>query len=123
MIEGLIIGHSNIGEAVMNVLKSISGSSNNMSFLSNDGLSTKELVQKIKDVSATARENGLFIFVDIYGGSCWQAAKMAKFKRSHIITGFNLPMLISFINKREKFSFGELTEVLENDAKRGIIIE
>ena len=75
MIEGLIIGHRNIGEAVMNVLESISGSSNNLYFLSNDGLSTKELVQKINTVSAAARENGLFIFVDIYGGSCWQAAK------------------------------------------------
>jgi len=123
MIEGLIIGHCNIGEAVMNVLESISGSSNNLYFLSNDGLSTKELVQKINTVSAAAQENGLFIFVDIYGGSCWQAAKIADFKQKHIITGFNLPVLISFINKREKFSFDELTEVLENDAKRGIIIE
>ena len=123
MIEGLIIGHRNIGEAVMNVLESISGSSKNMSFLSNDGLSTAELVHKINTVSKKARENGLFIFVDIYGGSCWQAAKMADFKKKHIITGFNLPALISFINKRDKFSFDELTEVLENDAKRGIIIE
>ena len=120
MIEGLVIGHRNISEAVMNVLESISGSSENIYFLSNDGLATSELANKINTVSTNAHENGLFIFVDIYGGSCWQAAKMADFEKKHIITGFNLPVLISFLNKRDKFSFDELTEILENDAKRGI---
>jgi hypothetical protein len=32
-------------------------------------------------------------------------------------------MLISFLTKKDQFSFDELPDVLENDAHRGIIVD
>ena len=123
MIGGLLVGHRDIGECILRALESISGSFNNFSFISNDGLSTNELVEKIKAFSNNSQGDGLFVFVDLYGGSCWRAAKMAKQHKTHIISGANLSMLLSFINKRESFSFNELSGILEKDGKRGIVSE
>ncbi len=123
MIGGLLVGHRDIGECILRALESISGSFKNFSFISNDGLSTNELVEKIKAFSNNSQFDGLFVFIDVYGGSCWRAAKMAKQHNTHIISGANLSMLLSFINKRESFSFDELSDILEKDGKRGIISE
>ena len=118
MIKGFIIGHENIGDGLLKALKSISGSSEHISFFSNTGLSTRELADKI--YAACNNGDEVMIFVDIFGGSCWRAAKMAKLPKSHIVTGLNLPMLLSFVNKRNQFSFDELFTIIENDGKRGI---
>ncbi len=120
MINGLIVGHCDIGESILRVLYSISGCSEHISYISNEGFSTKEMADKIKDTISTNENDGVIIFVDVYGGSCWRAAMIAKTQKSHIITGVNIPMLLSFINKRELFPFNELAEILEKDGKRGI---
>ncbi len=120
MIGGLIIGHSDIGESILRALKSITGGFKELHCLSNEGLSTVEMVEKIKDFSTGKQVDGLFIFIDVYGGSCWRAAKIAKPDRSHIVTGVNLPMMLSFVQKRESFSFDDLPGILETDGKRGV---
>ena len=120
MIRGLIIGHRDIGESILRSLESISGEHEHISFLSNDGLSTKELSEKIKEFHSEFPDESLFIFIDVYGGSCWRAAKMAQLAGSHILTGVNLPMLLSFVNKRCSFPFDDLLHILETDGKRGI---
>ena len=123
MIIGLIVGHRNIGEAFLRALESINGVHENIIPISNDGLSTDEIVDKIKAASTNGQDDGTIIFVDVFGGSCWQAAKRAQLPRCCIITGLNLPMLLSFVNKRETLSFDDLSSVLETDGKRGIKLE
>ncbi|MBT4485088.1 MAG: hypothetical protein HOC71_15595 [Candidatus Latescibacteria bacterium] len=123
MIYGLLVGHRDIGEGILRALKSISGGIENFSCISNDGLSTNELVEKIIAFSDDHKGEGLLIFVDLYGGSCWRASKKAKLKSTHIISGANLPMLLSFINKRESFSLDDLPVIIENDGKRGITLD
>ncbi len=120
MIKGLIVGHRNIGEGLLNALESISGSFENIIFISNNGLSTNEIAEKIKEACKEYQNDDVMIFIDVYGGSCWRAAKTAKLSGSHIVTGLNLPMLLSFVNKRNTFSFDELCTILETDGKRGI---
>ena len=120
MITGLIVGHRNVSFALMEALESISGNNKNIVPISNDGLSTQETMDKIKDACNHNPGEEVILFIDVFGGSCWRAAKMAKVPRSHIITGLNLPMLLSFVNKRETVSFDELSAILEMDGKRGI---
>lgn len=122
-IKGLIVGHKDIGNGLLKALESISGSFEDIIYFSNDGLSTKELADKINTACIDCQYNGIIIFVDVYGGSCWRAAKMAKLLRCHIITGLNLSMLLSFVNKRDSFSFDELSSILVTDGKRGITAE
>ncbi len=123
MIKGLIVGHKDIGNSLLKALESISGSFENIIFFSNNGLSTKELADKISAVCTDCQDDGIIILVDVYGGSCWRAAKLAKLQRCHIVTGLNLSMLLSFVNKRNSFSFDELSSILVEDGKRGIKVE
>ena len=120
MIKGLVVGHKNIGEGLLKALKSVSGSFEDIIFISNEGLSTDEIAKNISD---TYNKGEAILFVDLYGGSCWQAAKKSLKPGCHIVTGVNLPMLLSFINKRETLSSEDLRSVLENDGKRGIVSE
>jgi len=112
-----------IGNSLLKALESISGSFENIIFFSNNGLSTKELADKISVVCTDCQDDGIIILVDVYGGSCWRAAKLAKLQSCHIVTGLNLSMLLSFVNKRNSFSFDELSSILVEDGKRGIKVE
>jgi len=120
MIGGLIVSHGDFGESLLRVVESIVGDFENLASVSNGGLSTSDLVERIGEVSAGMNVESLFVFVDAYGGSCWKAAKLAQRGDFHIITGLNLPMLLSFIHKRESFPCDELKKILVTDGKRGI---
>ena len=120
MIKGLVVGHRKVSAALLEALESISGTYEYLIPISNDGLSTRELVDKIKGAFSENTDEEVIIFIDVFGGSCWRAAKMAQLPRCHIITGLNLPMLLSFVNKRKTLSFDDLSAVLETDGKRGI---
>jgi len=123
MIKGIIVGHSGFGKAVLKAIQSISGRNEHIECFSNDGLSTNELTDEIKALCEGECEDGVIVFVDVFGGSCWRAAKMTRLSNSHIISGFNLPMILSFINKRETIPFDELVSVIESDGKRAIVRE
>jgi len=123
LIKCLIVGHKDIGNSLLKALESISGSFEDIIFFSNNGLSTEELADKINAFCTDWQDNGVIIFVDAYGGSCWRAAKMAKLERCHIVTGLNLSMLLSFVNKRNSFLINELPSILVADGKRGITAE
>jgi mannose/fructose-specific phosphotransferase system component IIA len=123
VIKGLIMAHKELGESILRAVESISGQCEDMWYLSNEGLSTNELADKIKKICEGCGDEGVIIFVDIYGGSCWRAAKISRPGKLHIINGFNLPMLLSFINKRKVFQLDELASILESDGKRAITSE
>jgi mannose/fructose-specific phosphotransferase system component IIA len=123
MIYGLVIAHKKVGDALLHALEGIYGGFENLRGLSNEGCSTKELTDKIKETYSLLFEPEVCIFVDVYGGSCWRAAKLAKLPTCHIMSGFNLPMLLSFLNKRAATPFDELPAILETDGKRGILAE
>ena len=123
MIKGLIIGHRDIGKAVIEALESISGHAEHVDCISNEGLSTDDLAEKIKSFCRLNCQDGIILFVDVFGGSCWRAAKKAKSSNAHIVTGLNLPMLLSFVQKRETLSIDELPSVMETDGKRAIMNE
>ena len=123
MVKALIVGHLDIGESLLRTVKSISGSAEQIYSVSNQGLSTNEIVERINEICSGVNDHEFIIFVDVYGGSCWRAAMIAQIKNSHIITGLNLPMLLSFINKRDSYPFDELPSVIETDGKRGITLQ
>ncbi|MDP2983126.1 MAG: hypothetical protein Q8O92_07345 [Candidatus Latescibacter sp.] len=123
MIYGVVIAHKRVGDALLHALEGIYGVFENLKGLSNEGCSTKELADKIREECSFLPNPEVCIFVDVYGGSCWRAAKLAKLPACHILSGFNLPMLLSFLHKRAVIPFDEIPAILETDGKRGIIAE
>jgi mannose/fructose-specific phosphotransferase system component IIA len=123
MIMGIIVAHKDAAQGILRSLAGMYGEVGLLAALSNEGLSTNEMSERIFEASGSAGDDGVCVFVDVYGGSCWRAAKLARLPKAHVITGFNLPMLLSFVSKRESVSFGELPDVLAADGKRGIRID
>ena len=119
----MVVAHKKVGDALLYALEGIYGAFENVKGISNEGCSTNELADKIREECALLPDPEVCIFVDVYGGSCWRAAKLAKLPACHILSGFNLPMLLSFLHKRAQIPFEEIPAVLETDGKRGIIAE
>ena len=121
MISGLIIGHRDFSRAIVDAVEAITGCKGYIEYISNEGLSTDELSAEIKAKCDKNLNENIVLFVDVYGGSCWRAAKKAKAPNVHIVTGLNLPMLLSFVRKRETVTFEDMPAVMETDGKRAIM--
>ena len=122
MIQGIVAAHRGYAEAVLGALAGMCGKVERLESVSNDGLSAGELTERIRETAEVDGE-GVCIFVDVFGGSLWRAARTARISGAVIITGFNLPMLLSFVTKRDSVPFDELPAVLAEDGKRGIVVE
>ena len=113
MIRGLIIGHGAVGEGLESAITSITGSCDGVAFLSNAGRSTADIAEEVRVFAEnTDCSDGLILFVDLFGGSCWQGAKLAGITGSYIVTGVNLPMLLSFLNKRDTITLDDLPNTI-----------
>ncbi len=125
MTGAVIIGHGDFGACLCGMLEAITGITENVSALSNKGLSTPELLEALDKAVGSLASNDIILFVDTFGGSCWQAAKMFRVEHQecHIVTGINLPMLLSFVHKRDTNGVIELCDILDNDGRRGITHE
>ena len=74
MIQGLLVGHAGFGEALLKALESISGVHEEIIPISNEGLSTHDIAARIQAAANEHHDEGVIIFVDVFGGSCCRAA-------------------------------------------------
>lgn len=119
----IVLSHGKIAEAILEACNKIAGETDHIFALNCEGQSPKALLDRLVHLIETENlRDGLFIFVSLKGGSCWNAAAriVKEFDKVQLISGLNLPVVLSFILKRDKYSFEELGEVLVKDAVRGI---
>lgn len=68
--------------------------------------------------------DSLILLVDMPGGSCYRIAQEVVHSVTEIpvavVTGVNLPMLLSFLVKRNTADFGQLPQILETDGRRAV---
>ena len=103
------------GECLQSVIDII-GSQEGVNAISNRGLNLEELQEHIRE--NLPEDDEVVIFVDFYG-SAYTAAKIAG-RGAPVISGVNMPMLLSFFTKRDTIPLKELIEVVAADGKRGI---
>ncbi len=125
MIRGLIIAHSNLAQALLSTVEKIAGPQNLLLALSNEDCSNDILAEKIRLLLDDRQPT--IIFTDFIGGSTYAVARQTVHSYCHTeqsccaaVTGVNLPMLISFVTKRESLTFPALLETLREDGHRGI---
>jgi mannose/fructose-specific phosphotransferase system component IIA len=125
MVTGIIICHRLLAFELVNAVQKILGHTEYVYAFSNDNLAPQMIYENIIDVIKKNNANKIIAMVDLRGGSCWTVAKMItrEFPQMKVISGVNVPMLISFLTKRDKLSFEELPEVLNTDAHRGILLD
>jgi len=80
------------------------------------------IVMDVLKKHSAKTDEPLFIFTDFKGGSCWQAAFRIKHEipSATIISGVNIPMLISFGIYNEQLQAEALTNKITEDAIKSI---
>lgn len=110
MITGIVVTHGNLSHELLATAKMVFGAFSNCYAISNSSVSTEALIDEMEKIVAASNEQRMIVFVDFYGGSCGYAC--LKFQQHHpavpIISGVNLPIILSFLNKRNEVPFETL---------------
>lgn len=97
---GVIISHAEVAAALVGAVRTISGVSDALQAVSNEGCDPKALAQRIEEAIG---ERPAVLFVDLPGGSCLSSAVRLSRGRGEraVVTGVNLAMLLDFVFHRE----------------------
>ena len=98
--------------------------------ISNSGLGREELRTVLASkVNRERDKDGMIIFVDMFGTSCWQTARKVVAEagggphKNVVITGVNLPMLVKFFSGRQTLPIGQLAPLVKQEGEKGITTE
>jgi mannose/fructose-specific phosphotransferase system component IIA len=120
--ETFIITHGDLAFALLDAAEKIVGKQEHVNIYSNKEDSLPVLNEKITKRLEEVKSKHILFFIDLMGGSCWNLANMIRKKYNHIIiiTGVNLPMLISYFLNCQEMTFIKLVKKVINDGSRGI---
>ncbi len=119
MTHVILVTHGSLGQSLYDAAVSVLGPQEGVDVLSNSGLSLDQIQSRVRDLLTS---EPTIIMVDLCGGSPFMACcgLVHLPGKASIVSGVNLPMLLSFFTKRDKLPLSELAETIERDAMRGI---
>jgi PTS system mannose-specific IIA component len=130
MISAVILTHGDLCFGLRDALEGIMGKQEGLFLLSNSGMGKEDLISALQEkVKQEANREGIVVFVDMFGTSCWQTAKKVAAKlrtdrrRISVITGVNLPMLVKFFAARTSVPLSRLVPLLREEGEKGIVTE
>jgi PTS system mannose-specific IIA component len=123
MIGMLIVSHCNLGRELLNAAEFIVGKvdgADTMAITETTG--TEKLIKAIEDkVNALDTGDGVIILTDMFGGTPSNLSlSFLKEGKIEVLTGVNLPMIISIIQNRSSQKLSGLAEKALEAAKSGI---
>lgn len=120
MTRAILVTHGTLGQALYDAAASVMGQQECVDILSNSGLSLEQIQTRVRE---RVTSEPTVIMVDLCGGSPFMAccSLSGLSAETVIVSGVNLPMLLSFFTKRDKLPLTELAATLERDAMRGIL--
>jgi PTS system mannose-specific IIA component len=123
VICGIIATHGNLGEELIRTAEKIAGPRERLYFVSNEGLGVDALARVISErVHGCDTPGGIIIMTDIPGGSPSLACRSLRLegRRTWVVSGVNLPMLLAFILCRDSMEPGEVAKVIAARAAKAI---
>jgi len=125
MVGAVIIAHSFIGKELIATAEYIVGKIEGITAVSIDFKmnvfeARKTISEAIKQID---QGNGIFILTDLLGGSPSNIAfSFLNREKVEVITGVNLPMILTFWNKRKGNTLMELAKFIYFAGRRSIVI-
>ena len=125
MVGAIIIAHSFVGRELIETAEYIVGKIEGITAISLDLRMNAFEARKV--VSEAMKQidqgDGLLILTDLFGGSPANIAfSILNKEKTEVITGVNLPMILTFWNKREGRSLSELAELVQLSGIRSIVL-
>jgi PTS system mannose-specific IIA component len=119
MTEAVILTHAGLGQGLMDAVEKMLGPQTGVEVLSNEGLALDQIAEAVEK---RLSDSPCLIFVDHCGGSPFVACQTlrSRYPQHALLTGVNLPMLLSFFTKRSRMPFEDLVQVVEADGHRGL---
>jgi len=117
-----IISHGDLSDELYNVTQNLIPLKVPVLTYSNKKIELEEIVRDIEKEIKKITPSHVLIFIDLMGGSCWHAAMRLKKNQANIsiITGVNVPVLVSFATNFHRLDWTDLIEKIETDGKKAI---
>ena len=119
---GFILTHGDLAYSLKNVMAKLMPFEIPFHTYSNNEMALEYIVNDMEKNYIKTRPEKVIIFIDLMGGSCWHAAM--GFKKNHsdcaIVTGANIPGLVSFATNFSRLEWPELLIKIEEDARKAI---
>ncbi|GMR04734.1 MAG: PTS sugar transporter [Thermodesulfobacteriota bacterium] len=125
MVGAVVITHGNIGEAVVEAVKSITGKVDKVRVISvreQDGVDAlrEKLLKAVRDVDGV---KGVLVFTDMFGGTPTNIAlSVLEEDRVEVLAGMNLPVMLKFENYRKEKPLSELALYLKEYGQSSIVL-
>ncbi len=123
MIGLLIVTHRDLGREFLNAAEFIVGSIEAADAVAINQSSDSEKLRKViaDKVKALDRGHGVLILTDMFGGTPSNLSlSFLQEEMVEVLTGVNLPMVISIVQNRTQNTLSELAEKAQKAAKMGI---
>ena len=125
MIGLLIISHCDLGKELLNAAELIVGKMEAAAAISITQYTESEEV--LKSISRTIKDldqgQGVLVLTDMFGGTPSNLSlSFLEEKKVEVLTGVNLPMVVSVAQERDRVSLGELGEKAEQAGRRSIAL-
>ena len=126
MKHAILLTHGPIGEALIEAVRGIMGFDEGLHALAVTDMSITEIASRLSALVSGPDElqDGVLIMASLRGGSCWNVAVSiaSDYKHVRVLSGVNLPMVLSFITKRESLPLEALAAEVQHDGARGICL-
>ncbi len=125
MVGAVIVTHSLIGKELIATAENIVGKiegiiSVSIDFKMNAFEARKTISEAMKKID---QGDGILILTDLFGGSPSNIAfSFLNKEKIEVTTGVNLPMILTFWNKREGGNLSELAKLVKLSGIRNIVI-
>lgn len=117
-----VVAHEDLAHSLIRTVEKILGPQKYVYTFSNRTETLPELAREMSTTIEKGNKLHSICFTDLKGGSCWTLANMVKKKHGDmsIVSGVNLPMLVSYFNNRDNLPVKDLLNKVIDDGCRGI---
>jgi PTS system mannose-specific IIA component len=123
-VPALIVTHADLGQALVRAAEKVVGTIEEVTLLSNDGLSREALEDAIER-HVQGWTGGGILLTDFWGGSCHTCGASAARRHGDlaIVTGVNLPLLLDYLHNRDRLGVADLAERLQQKGRDSIRVQ
>ena len=123
-VPALIVTHADLAQGLVHAAERVVGPVEDVTLLSNEGLSRDDLEDAIESRVQGWLHGGLLL-TDFWGGSCHTCGASAVRRHGEvvIVTGINLPLLLDYLHNRDRLGVSELAERLQQKGRDSIRVQ